>query len=297
MLTKLAVKNFKSIEDTGVLELKPLTIFTGPNSSGKSNILESIAILGQTFWLSQEVSHTLADSLRSGEFFTYPYPPYLFIAHKKDLNRWISFEIHARINDQVKSMIREIGGPPISESVGYTYSFKPEGEEATQYISLDKHKLIEIAKIRTAPNSSILKVTYPKEFENLGVRGSAENILRSECFDFTIPKQTESRIVDTVERVSFVAKEVIKILTNCLRNSYFISAARGLLETETKIKRIERMEIRIKERPLWVGKQGEHLIEILALCFGKREYESKAERIIEWAEKFGIGKIKAGWWG
>lgn len=31
--------------------------------------------------------------------------------------------------------------------------------------------------------------------------------------------------------------------------------------------------------------------------FGKREYEEKAEKIVKWSEKFGISKIKAGWWG
>lgn len=44
MLTKLIVKNFKSIGDTpGVdLELEPLTLLVGPNGGGKSSILEAL---------------------------------------------------------------------------------------------------------------------------------------------------------------------------------------------------------------------------------------------------------------
>ncbi|MFQ5874616.1 MAG: AAA family ATPase, partial [Dehalococcoidia bacterium] len=44
MLSRLIVKNFKSIGEPGVdLELKPLTILVGPNGSGKSSIFEAVA--------------------------------------------------------------------------------------------------------------------------------------------------------------------------------------------------------------------------------------------------------------
>jgi len=46
MITKWGVKNFKSILDAE-LELAPLTIFTGVNSSGKSVFLDSIVMLAQ----------------------------------------------------------------------------------------------------------------------------------------------------------------------------------------------------------------------------------------------------------
>ena len=48
MLSKIKIGNFKSIEKLE-LELAPLTIFVGPNSSGKSNVLESIAILASLY--------------------------------------------------------------------------------------------------------------------------------------------------------------------------------------------------------------------------------------------------------
>ena len=45
MLSRLVVKNFKSIGEPGVdLELKPLTILVGPNGSGKSSIFEAVAV-------------------------------------------------------------------------------------------------------------------------------------------------------------------------------------------------------------------------------------------------------------
>ena len=48
MISKWGVKNFKSILEAN-LDLAPLTIFTGVNSSGKSSFLHSIAMLKQSF--------------------------------------------------------------------------------------------------------------------------------------------------------------------------------------------------------------------------------------------------------
>ena len=48
MISRVAIKNFKSIGETGVdLELKPLTLLVGPNGGGKSSILEAIAVASQ----------------------------------------------------------------------------------------------------------------------------------------------------------------------------------------------------------------------------------------------------------
>ena len=48
MITKWKIKNFKSIRNEEELEMRPLTIFTGANSSGKSTIIQSILLIAQT---------------------------------------------------------------------------------------------------------------------------------------------------------------------------------------------------------------------------------------------------------
>lgn len=49
MLKSFRLKNIKGFVDTGNIEIKPLTIFIGENSSGKSSILRFPAVLKQTF--------------------------------------------------------------------------------------------------------------------------------------------------------------------------------------------------------------------------------------------------------
>jgi predicted ATPase len=48
MLTKLRIRNFKCFEDTGEMDIRPLTLLVGPNSSGKSSIMQFLLALRQT---------------------------------------------------------------------------------------------------------------------------------------------------------------------------------------------------------------------------------------------------------
>jgi predicted ATPase len=48
MIKTLRLENFKAFKDTGDIELKPITVLAGPNSGGKSSILQSLLLLRQT---------------------------------------------------------------------------------------------------------------------------------------------------------------------------------------------------------------------------------------------------------
>ncbi len=48
MLTNIRLRNFKAFKDTGNIHIAPLTVLTGPNSSGKSAIIRAMMALRQT---------------------------------------------------------------------------------------------------------------------------------------------------------------------------------------------------------------------------------------------------------
>ena len=48
MLTNIRLRNFKAFKDTGDIPIAPLTVLTGPNSSGKSAIIRAMMALRQT---------------------------------------------------------------------------------------------------------------------------------------------------------------------------------------------------------------------------------------------------------
>jgi predicted ATPase len=48
------VENFKSLKNTGIIEIAPLTIFIGPNATGKSSALQPLLFLAQTMINSRD---------------------------------------------------------------------------------------------------------------------------------------------------------------------------------------------------------------------------------------------------
>lgn len=65
MIKTIQLKCFKGFEDTEPMDLKPLTILSGVNSSGKSTIIQSILMLKQTFE-GESLSRTL---ILNGQYF------------------------------------------------------------------------------------------------------------------------------------------------------------------------------------------------------------------------------------
>ena len=48
MLNSFSLKNFKAFKDSDRLEIKPITLLYGPNSSGKSSLIRALQTLSQT---------------------------------------------------------------------------------------------------------------------------------------------------------------------------------------------------------------------------------------------------------
>jgi predicted ATPase len=48
MLKRIKIKNFKAIKKSIPVDIKPITFFVGPNSSGKSSTIQILLALKQT---------------------------------------------------------------------------------------------------------------------------------------------------------------------------------------------------------------------------------------------------------
>src|SRR5437588_3909856 len=74
-ITRITIGGFKSISQEQAIEIRPLTILAGANSSGKSSIMQPLLLLKQTLEASYDpgalllngsnVKFTLADQLLS----------------------------------------------------------------------------------------------------------------------------------------------------------------------------------------------------------------------------------------
>jgi predicted ATPase len=73
MLTRLVVKDFKSLSDVTV-EFPRLTVLFGPNAAGKSNLLEAVQTLSR-IGTSRTLSDALAEPIRGYPVESFAFPP------------------------------------------------------------------------------------------------------------------------------------------------------------------------------------------------------------------------------
>jgi len=68
-IKKIRIKNFKSLEDVEI-EVKPLTFFFGPNSSGKSSFLKAIMFFSKNLFPlnTGRTIYKLSDDVDLGSF-------------------------------------------------------------------------------------------------------------------------------------------------------------------------------------------------------------------------------------
>ena len=278
MLSKIRIENFKSIEKLE-LELAPLTIFVGPNASGKSNALESIAILAQTSKLREGIVKSLFGSLEYGEFVHYPssrdFPIFDFITHKKDWSRFISFEIHVTDKE--------------NHGIGYRYAFQPKNGEVRQSVFENERKLVEVGHLSSGESSWKREFLYPEYFTQILLPADhTDYILDPTCFSYSLrPTQISDQKRQQIGESTLKNQEIVKKMEKAVRDIHFISAIRGEVRPMSEI---------VESEPR-LGTHGEGLIEILSLIFRRPEYEKIAGKIVNWASEFGMDEIKAGWWG
>lgn len=282
MLSKLVIKNFKSIEECE-LELKPLTILTGHNASGKSNLMEAIALLAQAV---RSRSSTLDKAIARSDFFRYP--SITSIIYKQNPFKTISFEIHIKPSENLKSKIGKINKNLMAEeridkktiaSIGYFYSLY-NSVESYQAIFVNDNKLIEIKH-----DISTDKIIYPTGYENY-IPDNARIIFDNR--GFTFKKKEAAKITPKIDinDYSKLAKHILDEIIEVLEKLYVLSTLRGEITVA-----------RADGDPEWIGKKGRELILILSKCFARRSYDSKSQKIIKWANEFEIEGIKAGYWG
>ena len=122
MFEKLSIKNFKSISDWQELKLAPITLIYGPNSSGKSTIIQSLLLLQQTMLKPNKNGGLVTNglNLKLGNF--------PVIVNKHDLNKDIEFNIdyycienekgNSKYNKRFEFVYGYIGG---SDEQGFSF--------------------------------------------------------------------------------------------------------------------------------------------------------------------------------
>ncbi len=107
MITQFEIENFKAFADKQTLKFSPITLIYGPNSSGKSSVIQSLMMLKQTM-LSKEQKVELVPSAESINLGTFE-----SLIHKQDISKKMSFSIQYDSNHEAKEYIYRHSYPMI----------------------------------------------------------------------------------------------------------------------------------------------------------------------------------------
>jgi len=85
-ISRIEITNFKGISDCQIIELRPITLLFGPNSAGKSTILQALHYLREILERGNTNPDTLAGgAMDLGGFET--------LVHNHDLDRTITLKV------------------------------------------------------------------------------------------------------------------------------------------------------------------------------------------------------------
>lgn len=99
MLREYQLKNFKAFSDAAPLLLRPITLIYGPNSAGKSSIIQSLMLLKQTLEESESSDVVLLPKGKLVDLGNYRE-----MVHLHEIDRQVSFKVQLDANpDDIKS--------------------------------------------------------------------------------------------------------------------------------------------------------------------------------------------------
>lgn len=127
-IQKLIIKNFKGINNREEFEIRPITIFCGPNSSGKSSCIHALAALAQTTKLSASQMPIVLDD----EYAHVHLGRFMDVIHSKDAKD--SFSIGVVINNPEKIIPNIKSDKKDDVYLQAEYSFKARSSTQEVYI-------------------------------------------------------------------------------------------------------------------------------------------------------------------
>ncbi len=280
MLTRLMVRNFKSIGEPGVdIELRPLTIFVGPNGGGKSSILEALAFLAQNVGSSTRELRTAGHLVE--------YPRLSAIAHRGDLSRRISIGLaSSKTLDSYRLQLRPDTGEAAQGSVRVGHPTRLlvlEGDLRKGHVAY----WTEGDKKHGLPGSNEMQVLGAVVTNALGLGKVTmqvpPSLRRATEGEGAVTHRPASSSKGNGEALDWWASVRDTYVSELHENLYLLSGMRGTVPAQ----------ISTSQEASWIGRNGEHVLVLLSRI-GSLVYADVNERVQHWVSRFELAKVWAG---
>jgi len=262
-ISALTVENFKGIADATTFKIRPITIFVGQNSSGKSSCIHALACLSQTIKLGDASAPLILDNenapVHLGRF--------IEVVHSKSYSDPISLGIAAG------NISILFGKEPVVGEVSGSYTIK--STKRTQEISLSKVILkIGTRTLTISPaKGGVYKVI---DSTNPGVTYEATHV-GSFSFMLTTPKKHTDEWLTTF----FVLRGIQEHIETQLRKTLYLGPFRRPPARRYPFR---------GSLPSEVGAQGEEAIALLAHESVQPKKQPNTKRVANWLKVLGLAK-------
>jgi AAA15 family ATPase/GTPase len=216
----LLIGNFKGIKDFTHFEIKPLTFFIGPNSSGKSSCIHGLGSLAQTVKMSNSQQPLILD----GDYAQLNLGRFIEIIHSKDYDDEIALGIE----------IKNIGTPtvPVSGSeeeiqlqphhtCKVKYYFKCSKKQQNIFITtasieiLDGKKIIYSLNLKKKDKSPSKKDYIATTSNGLTMPAVVQDGFMFQL-SFSGTHARSSKHLDTFFLLQHIQRELVENLKNCV---------------------------------------------------------------------------------
>jgi len=271
MLTKIRIKNFKCFQDTGNLEIRPLTFLVGPNSSGKSSILQMLLMLRQTVD-STDIENPLAAN--DGWIQLGAYPEFIYKSEYKK-------ELEVELEFSPRSVQRDFEGAPLTLLAIFCYNKKTtQIELKKQEISFgeDFHETV-VRDVKWKKYSATIQYKEKGEMKEL----SLKQVKPIKFYTSEIPARFRGKIT---EKELIYLRKIYRIgyfIEDELRRLYYLGPLREFPK---------RYYVTSGQAPQDVGVRGERAVDALWISHrskkkGMRKIEEGAR---EWFKEFNFAR-------
>jgi len=287
MLTRLRVQNLKSVADSGPIDLRPLTFLMGPNSSGKSTLIQAILIARQTVD-SRDMQNPLVvdgDYVKLGSYREFIHQ------HQRGRRLCLEFGFSAEglpswgagraLETQIRSVL-------VSAEFSYNQKTLQMFSTAVSYMT-DPHRY-DMRKKRLTPRDTVIefgpeesplfrmRIPSAAKFYDLGPRALYPYARRRGIVPLV------RRVTKETEREVDVGLDLLFLLTQAFEWQFNRTFYVGPLRTTP-----QRTYLAAGETPQDVGLQGESTFAILwASRWNRRLRESVLRPVNEWLSAFSI---------
>lgn len=265
------------MQDTGELHIRPITLLVGPNSSGKSSLLQILLMLRQTIE-STDINNPLAANdgwIKAGS-----YPDFIFKGeHDRNL------EVNLELTSPFPVMLEKKDKPRHAKmSLRLVFSYN----SSTTQIELEEREARFrnfIEKVTRTPKKREFSVEYNVVEKGKKDRWKRRNVKQIKFHDTIIPFKSPEEWKEI--RKSYPAMDVFwgfgAIIESEIRDIYYLGPLR---------ESPERFYVTSGHAPRDVGVRGERAVD--ALWFSHRSKQdrmrSTVKKVRYWFKKFAFGR-------